>query len=134
MYYQASVARSLRRSNKSATRTPLGSLNANHSNIHLSQITVDTVHVAKEASRETLLDEDGDYFVLETQVNPTLYQLNVLKKKSVTASAYPKGIERLATLPYPQPNEDHYQSSDDIEGEVSSSGSGSNYSVSSSDE
>jgi hypothetical protein len=60
MSSQASVARSLSSSNKSEKCTPLGSLNANHSNIHLSQITVDTAHVAKAASRETLLDEDGD--------------------------------------------------------------------------
>jgi hypothetical protein len=64
--------------------------------------------------------------------NPTLYELNVLKKKAVTASAYSKAIKRLATLSYPQPNEDHYESSDDVED--SSSGSGPNYSGSSSDE
>jgi cytoskeletal protein RodZ len=69
-----------------------------------------------------------------TQGNPTLYQLNVLKEKAVTALAFPKGIERLTTLSYPQPNEDPYQSSDDEEDEVSSSGSGPNDSGSSSDE
>jgi hypothetical protein len=63
-----------------------------------------------------------------------LHQLNVLKEKAGTASAYPKGIERLATLSYPQPNEDHSQSSDYEEDEVSSSGSGPNDSGSSSDE
>jgi hypothetical protein len=65
-----------------------------------------------------------------------LDQLNVLKEKAITASAYPKGIERLTTLSYPQPNEDPSQSSDDEEDEVSSSGSGSgpNASGSSSDE
>jgi hypothetical protein len=60
MSSQASVAHSFSSSNKSAKRTPLGSLNVNHSNIHLSQITVDTAHFAKSASCETLLDEDGD--------------------------------------------------------------------------
>jgi hypothetical protein len=60
MSSQSSVARSLSIRNKSAKCTPLGSLNTNHSKIHLSQITVDTAHVAKAASRETLLDEDGD--------------------------------------------------------------------------
>jgi hypothetical protein len=59
MSYQASVARSLS-SNKSAKRTPRGSLDVNHSKIHLYQITVDTAHVAKSASHETLLDDDGD--------------------------------------------------------------------------
>jgi hypothetical protein len=118
MSSQASVARSLRSSNKSAKCTPLGSLNVNHFNIHLSQITVDTAHVAKEASRVKLIYENGDYFVPITQGNPTLDQLNVLKEKAVTESAYPKGIERLTTLSYPQPNEDHSQSSDDEEDEV----------------
>jgi hypothetical protein len=61
MSSQASVARSLSSSNKSAKHTPLGSLNINHSNIHLSQLTVDTAHVAKAASRETLVYDDGDY-------------------------------------------------------------------------
>jgi hypothetical protein len=121
-------------SNKSATCTPLGSLNVNHSNIHLSQITVDTAHIAKSASHKTLLDEDGDYFVTKTKGNPTLDQLNLLKEKAFTTSAYPKGIKPLTTLSYPQPNEDRSQSSDDEEDEASSSGSGPNDSGSSSDE
>jgi hypothetical protein len=58
--------------------------------------------------------------------------LNVLKEKAVTASAYPKGIESLTTLSYPQPNEE--KSSDEKEDEISSSGSGPNDSGSSSDE
>jgi hypothetical protein len=70
----------------------------------------------------------------EAQGSPNLYQLNVLKEKAFTASAYPKGIERLTTLSYPQPNEDHSQSSYDEEDEVSSSGSDHNDSGSSSDE
>jgi hypothetical protein len=134
MSYQASVSRYLSSSNKSAKRTPLGSLSVNHSNIHLSRITVDTAHVAKAASRETLIDDDGDYFLPETQGNPTLDQLNVLKERASTASAHPKGIERLTTLSCPQPNEDRSQSSGDEDSESSSSGSGPNDSGSSSNE
>jgi hypothetical protein len=58
----------------------------------------------------------------------------MLKEKAVTASAYPKGIERLATLSYPQPNEDHSQSYDDEEEDISSSVSVPNDSGSYSDE
>jgi hypothetical protein len=134
MSSQASVARYFSSSNKSEKCTPLGSLNVNHSNIHLSQIIVNTAHVATSASRETVLEKDGDYFVPESQGNPTLDQLNVLKEKSVTASAYPKGIERLTTLSYPQRNEDPSQQSDDKEDEASSIVSGPNDSGSSSDE
>jgi hypothetical protein len=49
MSSHASVAVSFISSNKSEKRTPLGSLNVNHSNIHLSQITVDTAHVVDSA-------------------------------------------------------------------------------------
>jgi transposase len=61
--------------------------------------------------------------VPKTQGNPTLNQLNVLKEKAVTASAYPKGVKRLVTLSYPQMKEDRSQLSDDEEDEASSSGS-----------
>jgi hypothetical protein len=111
---QVSVAHYLR-SNKSAQRTPLGSLKVKYSNIHLSQITVDTDHVAKAAPRKTLLDNDDEYFVPETQGNPTLDQFNMPKEKAVSAVAYPKGVERLTTISYPQPKEDWYKSSDDDE-------------------
>jgi hypothetical protein len=130
---QPSVDRSLS-SNKPAKRTPIGSLKVNHYNIHLSQITVDTAHDAKAAHHETLLHDKDEYFVPETQGNPTLGQLNVLKENAVTAVAYPKAIERLVTLPYPQPKEDHSEWSDDEEDDVSSSGSGPNDSGSSSDD
>jgi hypothetical protein len=67
---------------------------------------------------------------MQTYVGP----VECAEGEAVTASAYPKGIERLATLSYPQLNEDPSKSSDDDEDEVSSSVSGPNDSGSSSDE
>jgi hypothetical protein len=95
----------------------------NYSNIHLSLITVDTDQVVK-ASRKTLLDVEDEYFVPESQCNPTLGQLNVLKENVVVMVAYPKVVQRLTTVSYPRPQEDRPESSEDEdeEGDVSSSG------------
>jgi hypothetical protein len=77
----------------------------NYSKIHISQITVDTAHVAKPAPREKLLDDEDEYFVPNTQCNPPLGQLNVLKddvlkENAATEVAYPNAIEHLTTLSY----------------------------------
>jgi hypothetical protein len=101
LYSKSSVARYLN-SNKSAKCTPLTSLKVNHSNINLSQITVETSRVVKP-SRETLLDDEDEYFVPETQGNPTLGELNVLNENDITVAACPKVVQRLIAVSYPRP-------------------------------
>jgi hypothetical protein len=62
-------------------------------------------------------------------------QLNMLKQNAITVMAYPKDIEGLINISYPQPKEYRSESSGDEEDNVSSSRSGpNNYGSSSGDE
>jgi hypothetical protein len=95
----------------------------NHSKIHLSQITVETAQVVKPC-RETLADDEDEYYAPETQGIPTLGELSVLKENAVSVTAYPKVVQHITTVSYLRPQEDRPESSDDKRDGVGSRGSG----------